>query len=69
MADALHGVMCEVLGEGLKRDEEGEDFTILGGIENSALAQRFTEVATKVGKLPRSLRAVVKAELGRVEAG
>ena len=68
MADALHGVMCEVLGEGLKRDEEGEDFTILGGIENSALAQRFTEVATKVGKLPRSLRAVVKAELGRVDA-
>ncbi len=68
MADALHGVMCEVLGEGLKRDEEGEDFTVLGGIENSALAQRFTEVAAKVGKLPRSLRAVVKAELGRVDA-
>ena len=68
MADALHGVMCEVLGEGLKRDEEGEDFTILGGIENSALAQRFTEVAAKVGKLPRSLRSVVKAELGRVDA-
>ena len=68
MADQLHGVMCEVLGEGLKRDEEGEDFTILGGIENSALAQRFTEVAAKVGKLPRSLRSVVKAELGRVDA-
>lgn len=68
MADALHGVMCEVLGESLKRDEEGEDFTILGGIENSALAQRFAEVSAKVGKLPRSIRSVVKAELGRIDA-
>jgi len=69
MADALHGVMCEVLGEGIKRDEEdGEEFAVLGGIENSALAQRFSEVATKVGKLPRSLRAVARQELGRVDA-
>lgn len=69
MADAMHSVMCEVLGEGIKRDEEeGEEFAVLGGIENSALAQRFSEVAAKVGKLPRSLRAVARQELGRVDA-
>lgn len=68
MADDLHRVMCDSIGEGLKRDEEGEEFAVPGGIENSALAQRFSEVAAKVGKLPRSLRSVVKAELGRVDA-
>ena len=68
MADDLHRVMCDSIGEGLKRDEEGEEFAVPGGIENSALAQRFSEVATKVGKLPRSLRAVARQELGRVDA-
>jgi hypothetical protein len=68
MADDLHRVMCDSIGEGLKRDEEGEEFAVPDGIENSALAQRFSEVATKVGKLPRSLRTVARQELGRVDA-
>jgi hypothetical protein len=68
MADDLHRVMCDSIGDGLKRDEEGEEFAVPGGIENSALAQRFSEVAAKVGKLPRSLRAVARQELGRVDA-
>lgn len=33
-------------------------------IKDEALKARFAEVSTKVGKLPRSLRSVVKADLG-----
>jgi hypothetical protein len=43
--------------------ESGEIFNVPAS-RNAELQARFTEVATKCGKLPRSLRSVVAAELG-----
>jgi hypothetical protein len=46
--------------------ESGEIFNVPAS-RSVELKTRFTEVATKVGKLPRSLRSIVAAELGTAD--
>lgn len=69
-AEEMHSVMCSAfIG-----DKASQEVVVDGGsvgliyaappIADGELKSRFAEVASKVGKLPRSLRSVVKAELG-----
>lgn len=61
IADELCGIMHTGL-DAESRDASGVEYA--ASVTDGEVKTRFAEIATKAGKLPRSLRSIVKAELG-----